>query len=43
MVCIRVDQAKHFKALEQENIRLKKIVADFSIDNSIFKEATQVN
>ena len=40
---IRVDQAKRLKALEQENTRLKKIVADLSIDNSILKEATRVN
>ena len=40
---IRVDQAKRLKGLEQENSRLKKIVADLSIDNSILKEATQLN
>jgi len=40
---IRVDQAKRFKGLEQENARLKKIVADLSIDNSILKEASRLN
>ena len=40
---IRVDQAKRLKALEQENSRLKKIVADLSIDNSILKEASRLN
>ena len=40
---IRVDQAKRLKALEQENARLKKIVADLSIDNSILKEASRGN
>jgi transposase-like protein len=40
---IRVDQAKRLKGLEQENARLKKIVADLSIDNSILKEASQLN
>ena len=40
---IRVDQAKRLKGLEQENARLKRIVADLSIDNSILKEATRVN
>ena len=40
---IRIAQAKRLKALEQENARLKKIVADLSIDNSILKEATRVN
>ena len=40
---IRVDQAKRLKNLEQENSRLKKIVADLTIDNSILKEATRLN
>jgi len=40
---IRVDQAKRLKGLEQENARLKRIVADLSIDNSILKEASQLN
>ncbi len=40
---IRIDQAKRLKALEQENARLKKIVADLSIDNSILKEASRGN
>ena len=40
---IRLDQAKRLKALEQENARLKKIVADLSIDNSILKEASRGN
>jgi transposase-like protein len=40
---IRVDQAKRLKALEQENTRLKKIVADLTIDNSILKEASRGN
>ena len=40
---IRVDQAKRLKSLEQENTRLKKIVADLSIDNSILKEASRGN
>ena len=40
---IRIAQAKRLKALEQENTRLKKIVADLSIDNSILKEASRLN
>ena len=40
---IRVDQAKRLKGLEKENARLKKIVADLSIDNAILKEASRVN
>jgi transposase-like protein len=40
---IRIDQAKRLKSLEQENNRLKKIVADLTIDNSILKEVTRGN
>ena len=40
---MRVDQAHRFKELEQENSRLKKLVADLSLDNSILKEATRGN
>jgi putative transposase len=43
MVVFRVDQAKRLKGLEQENARLKRIVADLSIDNSILKEASRLN
>jgi len=37
------DQAKRLKELEQENARLKKLVADLSLDNAILKEAAQGN
>jgi putative transposase len=40
---IRVDQVKRLKGIERENARLKKIVADLSIDNSILKEASRLN
>ena len=40
---IRIDQAKRLKVLEQENARLKKIVADLTVDNSILKEASRGN
>ena len=40
---IRIDQAKLLKSLEQENNRLKKIVADLTIDISILKEVTRGN
>lgn len=40
---LRVDQAKRLKELEQENSRLKKLVADISIDNQILKEAAKGN
>ena len=38
---MRVDQAKRLKDLEVENSRLKKLVADLSLDNSILKEAAR--
>ena len=40
---LRVDQAKKLKALEKENSRLKKLVADLSLDNAILKEAAEGN
>ncbi len=40
---MRIDQAKRLKELEQENSRLKKLVADISLDNSILKEAAREN
>lgn len=40
---LRVDQAKRLKELEQENNRLRKVVADLTIDNSILKEAVRGN
>ena len=40
---MRVEQAKRLKELEVENSRLKKLVADLSLDNSILKEAARGN
>ena len=40
---MRVEQARTLKELEQENTRLKKLVADLSLDNSILKEAARGN
>ena len=40
---MRVDQAHRLKELEQENSRLKRLVADLSLDNAILKEAAQGN
>ena len=40
---MRVDQAKSLKDLELENIRLKKLVADLSLDKAILKEAARGN
>jgi transposase-like protein len=40
---LRIEQAKRLKSLEKENARLKKLVADLSLDNAILKEATEGN
>ncbi len=40
---MQVEQAKRLKDLEKENSRLKKLVADLSLDKAILKEASQGN
>jgi len=40
---MRVEQAKRLKDLEKENVRLKKLVADISLDNAILKEVAEGN
>jgi len=40
---MRVDQARRLKELEVENSRLKKLVADLSLDNAILKESLRGN
>lgn len=40
---LRVDQAKRLKELEQENGRLKRVVADLTLDNAILKEVSRGN
>ena len=40
---LRTDQAKRFKEMGKENARLKKLVADLSLDNAILKEAANQN
>lgn len=38
---MKLDQAKRLKALEVENFRLKRLVADLTLDNQILKEVTK--
>lgn len=38
-----LDQAKKLKELERENSRLKRAVADLTLDNLILKEASKGN
>ena len=40
---LRMDQAKKLRALEKENARLKKLVADMALDNDILREAASGN
>ena len=40
---MKAAEAKRLKELEQENARLKKLVADLSLDNMILKEAARPN
>ena len=40
---LRVDQARRLKDLERENGRLKKLVADLSLDKAILKEVAEGN
>lgn len=40
---MKADEMKRLKALEKENARLKKIVAEQAVDISILKEVTRGN
>ncbi len=40
---MQVSQAKRLKDLEQENSRLKRAVADLTLDNIILKDAAEGN
>jgi putative transposase len=38
---LKVDQARRLEELEQENARLKRLVADQALDNAILREAAR--
>ena len=40
---MKADEAKRLKQLEEENKRLKKLVADLTLDKDILKEALEGN
>lgn len=40
---LQIDQARRLKELENENGRLKKLVADLALDNSVLKEVNKGN
>ena len=40
---LRIDQARRLKRLELENSRLKRVVAELTLDNQILREASEGN
>ena len=38
---LKTEHAKRFRELEKENARLKRLVADLALDNSILKEVAR--
>ncbi len=40
---MQIDQAKKYKDLERENNQLKRLVADLSLDNAMYKELQKGN
>jgi len=40
---MKTDQARRLKDLERENARLKRVVADLTLDNAVLKEAASGN
>ena len=40
---VRTNQIKRLKELEKQNARLKRVVADLTLDNAILKEAAYPN
>ena len=38
---VSISDAKRFKELEKENVRLKKLVAELSLDNAILKDVNR--
>jgi transposase-like protein len=40
---MKLNQVKHLKGLQKENVQLKKLVADLSLDNAVLKEALRGN
>ena len=40
---LEIDQAKRMKDLERENVRLKRLVADLSLDKQVLKDIASGN
>ena len=41
--CLELDQAKRMKDLERENVRLKRLVADLSLEKQVLKDVASGN
>jgi len=42
-VSLEIDQAKRMKDLERENVRLKRLVADLSLEKQVLKDVASGN
>ena len=40
---LEMEQAKRFKELERENVRLKRLVADLSLEKQILRDVAEGN
>lgn len=40
---LQIDQARRLKELENENLKLKKLVADLALDNAVLKDINKGN
>lgn len=40
---LQIDQARRLKELENENLKLKKLVADLALDNAVLKDVNKGN
>ena len=40
---LEIDQAKRMKDLERENVRLKRLVADLSLEKQVLKDVASGN
>lgn len=40
---LEIEQAKRFKELERENVRLKRLVADLSLEKQVLKDIAEGN
>ena len=41
--CLKLDQAKRLKELERENAKLKRVVAELSLEKQVLKDIAEGN